>query len=256
MLFFFKHSNSELKISAIWKFCDGIQREEISVSDVRNEFRFQIYKECFCDSLIVKCSCIILDEKWISSMQSLIVNCLWRDQQHILVTCLFSNNTNMGVGMIFSRGWLKWWNLLSTNRNLKNNVFYYKLINTGEPSSPRPPIPTPLSTKQSSPKLCVCFQHLKVFSKCSSVFTQWLYYSSDAVFVQVPFEIESSSTTEKPFGGHFQLTNEALRQVHKIFAYIVCCYEQNLLVILFRCLRRSGSRHVMCVERKTRIMWK
>jgi len=41
------------------------------------------------------------------------------------------------------------------------------------------------------------------------------------VFVQVPFDNKRSSTTEKPFGGHFQLTNEALRQVHKIFAYSI-----------------------------------
>jgi len=44
MPFSSKQSNSELKMSATWKCFDGIQREEISVSDVRNEFRFQIYK--------------------------------------------------------------------------------------------------------------------------------------------------------------------------------------------------------------------
>jgi len=45
--FSFKHSNSELKMSATWKCFDGIQRDETSVSDVRNEFRFQIYKTLF-----------------------------------------------------------------------------------------------------------------------------------------------------------------------------------------------------------------
>jgi len=47
MPFFIKHSNSKLKMSVTWKCFDGIQREEISISDVRNEFRFQTYKSLF-----------------------------------------------------------------------------------------------------------------------------------------------------------------------------------------------------------------
>jgi len=47
MPFFFKHNNSKLKMSVTWKCFDGIQREEISVSDARNEFRFQIPKALF-----------------------------------------------------------------------------------------------------------------------------------------------------------------------------------------------------------------
>jgi len=45
MPFFFKHSNSNLEMSVTWKCFDGIQREEIS--DVRNEFRFQMHKTLF-----------------------------------------------------------------------------------------------------------------------------------------------------------------------------------------------------------------
>jgi len=59
MPFFFKHSNSELKMSVTLKCFDGIQREEISISDVRNEFQFQPNKHCFSDSLIVKYLCSI-----------------------------------------------------------------------------------------------------------------------------------------------------------------------------------------------------
>jgi len=40
MPFFFKHISLTLKMSVIWKCFDGIQREEISISYVRNEFRF------------------------------------------------------------------------------------------------------------------------------------------------------------------------------------------------------------------------
>jgi len=61
--FSFKNSNSELKMFVTWKCFDGIQREEISMSDVRNQFRFQLIKHCFSDSLIVKCLCIILEVK-------------------------------------------------------------------------------------------------------------------------------------------------------------------------------------------------
>ena len=41
MAFFLKHTNLKLKMSVTWKCFDGIQREEISISDVRNKFRFQ-----------------------------------------------------------------------------------------------------------------------------------------------------------------------------------------------------------------------
>jgi len=34
-------------MSVIWKCFDGIQREEISISDVRNEFRFLLWKVSF-----------------------------------------------------------------------------------------------------------------------------------------------------------------------------------------------------------------
>jgi len=95
MPFFFKHSNSKLKMSVTWKCFDGIQREEVSISDVRNQFRFQICKELFhSDNLIVKCLCVILEEKRISSMQSLLLNCFWRDQQHIFVSCRFQTTRN------------------------------------------------------------------------------------------------------------------------------------------------------------------
>ena len=95
-----------------------------------------------------------------------------------------------------------------------------------------------------------------VQSKCSSVFTQWLYYCSDAVFIQVPFVSGSSSTTEKQFRVYFELTNETSRQVHKTSVDIVCSYIQNLLMTQFRCLRVSGALHVMCVEETIRVMWK
>jgi len=39
--FWFKHRNSKLKMSVTWKCFDGIQREEMSISDVRNKFRFK-----------------------------------------------------------------------------------------------------------------------------------------------------------------------------------------------------------------------
>ena len=42
MPFFFKHSNSELNMSATWKVFDGVQRQEIS--DVRCQFGFQSNK--------------------------------------------------------------------------------------------------------------------------------------------------------------------------------------------------------------------
>jgi len=40
MRFFIEHSNLKAKMSVTWKCFDGSQREEISISDVRNEFQF------------------------------------------------------------------------------------------------------------------------------------------------------------------------------------------------------------------------
>jgi len=37
----------------------------------------------------------------------------------------------------------------------------------------------------------------RCFSGCSSGFTQWLLYSFGVVFIQVPFESESTSAAEK-----------------------------------------------------------
>jgi len=79
MPFFFKHSNSEMKMSVTWKCFDGIQREEISASDVRNKFRFKCTMHCCSESLIVKYLFIILEVKGIASMQSLLLNCISRD---------------------------------------------------------------------------------------------------------------------------------------------------------------------------------
>jgi len=79
MPFFSKHSNSEMKMSVTWKCFDGIQREEISASDVRNKFRFKCTMHCFSDSLIAKYLFIILEVKGIASMQSLLLNCISRD---------------------------------------------------------------------------------------------------------------------------------------------------------------------------------
>jgi len=42
MPFFFKHNSITLNMSVIWKCFDGIQRDEISISNVRNEFRFPL----------------------------------------------------------------------------------------------------------------------------------------------------------------------------------------------------------------------
>jgi len=47
MPFSLKHNSLTLKMSVIWKCFDGIQREEISISDVRNEFRFLLWKVSF-----------------------------------------------------------------------------------------------------------------------------------------------------------------------------------------------------------------
>jgi len=47
MPFFFKHSNSELNMSVTWKVFDGVQRQEISISDVRCQFGFQSNKALF-----------------------------------------------------------------------------------------------------------------------------------------------------------------------------------------------------------------
>jgi len=66
--------------------------------------------------------------------------------------------------------------------------------------------------------------------------------------IQVPFESESTSDTEKLFGRCFELCNETSMQVHKI--NILYCYVQNLLVIQFRCLPVSGALYVMRVENR------
>ena len=112
------------------------------------------------------------------------------------------------------------------------------------------------STKQLAQNLRFVFNILKIFFKMQFIFSQWLYYCSDAVFIQVPFENESSSTTEKQFRGYFQLKNETSRQVHKTSVIIVCCYIQNLLMTQFRCFRVSGALYVMCVEKTIRVLWK
>jgi len=70
------------------------------------------------------------------------------------------------------------------------------------------------------------------------------------VFIQVPFESESTSATEKQFGSCFELWNEASRQVHKTSVNIVCTHTQKLLVMQFRCLRVSGALHVMGVKKR------
>jgi len=76
------------------------------------------------------------------------------------------------------------------------------------------------------------------------------------VSIQVPFENECCSTTEKQLRRYFELCNETLRQVCKTSVNIVCSYIHNLLVMHFRCLRVSCALHVMFVEKTMRVMWK
>jgi len=74
--------------------------------------------------------------------------------------------------------------------------------------------------------------------------------------VQVPFENECCSTTEKQLRRYFELWNETLRQVCKTSVNIVCSYIHNLLVMHFRCLLVSCALRVMFVEKTIRVMWK
>jgi len=67
------------------------------------------------------------------------------------------------------------------------------------------------------------------------------------LLIQVEFENERSSTTEKQLRDYFELKNEISRQVHKISAIIVCWYVQDLLMTQFRCLPVNGALHVICV---------
>jgi len=46
-----KHDNPKLKMSVTWKCFDGIQRKDTSISDVRNDFRFQVNKSLFWSSI-------------------------------------------------------------------------------------------------------------------------------------------------------------------------------------------------------------
>ena len=95
----------------------------------------------------------------------------------------------------------------------------------------------------------------RYFSKWCSVLTQYLYYCSCLSFIQVPSEIERSSTTVKQLKDYFELKNEISRQVHKITAIIVCWYVQDLLMMQIRWLPMNGGLHVMCVEKTIRVMW-
>jgi len=76
------------------------------------------------------------------------------------------------------------------------------------------------------------------------------------VFIQVPFESESTSATDNQFISYFELCNEASRQVHKTSANIIRRNIQNMRVMQFRCLRVSGVLHVTCAEETIRVMWK
>ena len=79
------------------------------------------------------------------------------------------------------------------------------------------------STKQYAQTLIVCFQHFEgVFLNAA----QFLHNDCiiGVVFIQVPFENEISSATEKPFGGYFELKNGISRQVHETSANIVCLH--------------------------------
>ena len=58
--------------------------------------------------------------------------------------------------------------------------------------------------------------------------------------IQVPFESESTSDTEKLFGRCFEFRTLFLFSKKNI----LYCYIQNLLVIQFRCLRVSGALYV------------
>jgi len=49
------------------------------------------------------------------------------------------------------------------------------------------------------------------------------------------------------------MKNETSRQVHKRSFILFRTYTQNLLVMLFRCLRMSGPLHIICVEYATRV---
>jgi len=76
------------------------------------------------------------------------------------------------------------------------------------------------------------------------------------LFIQVPFENERSSTTEKQHKDYYEFKNEISRQVYETFVNIVCSYIQNLLMTQFRCLRVSGTLHVISVEKTIRVMLK
>jgi len=76
------------------------------------------------------------------------------------------------------------------------------------------------------------------------------------LFIQVPFENERSSTTEKQHKDYYELKNEISRQIYKTFVNIVCSYIQNLLMMQFMCLRVNGALHVISVEKTMRVMRK
>jgi len=97
-----------------------------------------------------------------------------------------ANAAHMGVGRIFSRwgavgnflkifsrGGQKWWNLVFTPRNWKNDLFLLIISKSWVPRSPCPPFPTPMAAQW-------CWDYVSVVNICPSVKTCQLKFQQSA----------------------------------------------------------------------------